>query len=74
MRKIAHLDRDSEEYQFQLDSCSYVKATGPKKNTCLHYACKHGYTQIVKALVEDGEAEIDAKDTHQNTPLSIAAE
>lgn len=73
-KKIAHLDPDNEEYQFQLNNFSYVNTIGPKKNTALHYAAKHGFLQIVKALLEEGEAKIDEKNTHQNTPLTLAAE
>lgn len=34
---------------------------GPYKNTALHYAAKNGHLKIVQALIEDGKANIDAK-------------
>jgi len=33
-----------------------------------------GHSQIVKALIEEGDANIDANNFYQNTPLGVACE
>ena len=42
------------------------------KDTPLHIAATHGYTEIVRILIEHG-ADLNAKDWFRSTPLHLAA-
>lgn len=39
----------------------------------LHYACAHGFTQLVPMLVEEARISVEAKIASGYTPLHIAA-
>ena len=43
------------------------------KSTLLHLACKWGNISLVRVLLHKYEADVNVRDTEQNTPLHVAA-
>eukprot|EP00347_Sterkiella_histriomuscorum_P000305 403376393 len=70
---IASLDQESEDYIFTKEHNTISNTQSQKKLTPLHYAATFGHFQIVKILVEEGEAQIDLKSSDSKTALVFAA-
>ena len=54
-------------------SCSMSVKKGWDGGTLLHIACEKGYINLVRTLIRDHNADINARDDHNNTPLHLAA-
>ena len=54
-------------------SCSVSVKKGLLGRTLLHSACKRGCLNLVRTLVRDHNADVNARDDHNNTPLHLAA-
>ena len=54
-------------------SCSVSVKKGLLGRTLLHSACKRGCLNLVRTLVWDHNADVNARDDHNNTPLHLAA-
>ena len=55
-------------------SCSMSVKNDWCGKTLLHSACKGGCLNLVRTLIRDHNADINARDDHNNTPLHLAAE
>ena len=55
-------------------SCSTSVKEGRSGRTLLHSACEGGCLNLIRTLIRDHNADIDAQDDNKDTPLQLAAQ
>ena len=55
-------------------NCSTAVKKGWRSRTLLHNACKGGCLNLVRTLIRDHNADVNARDDHNITPLHLAAQ
>ena len=63
-----------EDIAIALISCSTSVKKGWLGRTVLHSACKRGCLILVRTLIRDHNADVNAQDDRNNTPLHLAAQ
>lgn len=57
-----------------IKTADFINSLGPSKKTPLHFAVEGDSIACVRAIVEDGQADINVRDSKSRTPLFIACE
>ncbi|CDW76924.1 nad(+) adp-ribosyltransferase-3 [Stylonychia lemnae] len=73
-RLISTLDQEADDYIQSAAFNNFANHQGKGKNTPLHFASSKGHLEIVKVLIEEGNSQVDQKNTKCQTSLCLAAQ
>ena len=73
-KNIMSLDQEDEDYKLSVAHATISNTQDQKKRSPLHFAAYRGHLQIVKVLVEEGNASVNLKNGDSKTALVIASE